>query len=351
MSQPNTIASIASGALFGAALSAAGVASPSVILSQLRIENFHMFEVFLTATGCSALITYLSRRLAPSTCSPRTPSPLGYFPYDGNIIGSLLLGLGMSLTGSCPGTVMVQVGMGLRSGYFVLAGSLVGGVLYSAFGHLLKSSKPAQKGEEKEKPKATLYEALNTSELLTALAFTGAMLTLSTTALRLLPSAPTPPFLNPLVGGLLMASSQAASLILTKNTLGVSGAYSTFGAIVLRLKSMFLGNTPSHPAEGSKWPAMRPIFFTSGVALGSYIFWTYTGGSAPELLTNGPGVSDTKAIIGGLLMAFGSRVAGGCTSGHGISGMSGLSLASFVSVAGMFGGGMAGAAVWKALGL
>lgn len=50
----NLLATTTSGALFGAALSAAGVASPSVILSQLRFENFHMFEVFLTATGCSA---------------------------------------------------------------------------------------------------------------------------------------------------------------------------------------------------------------------------------------------------------------------------------------------------------
>lgn len=245
---------------------------------------------------------------------------------------------------------MVQVGMGLRSGYFVLAGSLVGGVLYSAYGHLLAAPKKAKTEDEKAKQPATLYEKLSTPELTTSLAFTTSMLALSSSALHLLPSAPQPPFLNPLIGGALMAASQAASLILTKNTLGVSGAYSTFGAIVLRVKSLFLGNTPSYPQEGSKWPAMRPIFFTSGVALGSYIFWRVTGGVAPEIATVG-GVSDTKAVVGGLLMAFGSRVAGGCTSGHGISGMSGLSLASFVSVAGMFGGGMLGAAVFKALGI
>ncbi|KFY25348.1 hypothetical protein V491_01791, partial [Pseudogymnoascus sp. VKM F-3775] len=49
-----TISTATSGLLFGAALSAAGVASPSIIISQLRLENFHMLEVFLTATAGSA---------------------------------------------------------------------------------------------------------------------------------------------------------------------------------------------------------------------------------------------------------------------------------------------------------
>lgn len=39
-------------------------------------------------------------------------------------------------------------------------------------------------------------------------------------------------------------------------------------------------------------------------------------------------------------MIFGSRLAGGCTSGHGISGMSQLSISSVISVAAMFAGGI-----------
>jgi hypothetical protein len=50
----SAITTAASGLLFGSALSAAGVASPSVIIQQLRLENFHMLEVFLTATAGSA---------------------------------------------------------------------------------------------------------------------------------------------------------------------------------------------------------------------------------------------------------------------------------------------------------
>ena len=45
-------------------------------------------------------------------------------------------------------------------------------------------------------------------------------------------------------------------------------------------------------------------------------------------------------IIGGVLIGFGSRYAGGCTSGHAISGMSNLQLPSLKAVIGFFIGGL-----------
>jgi uncharacterized membrane protein YedE/YeeE len=44
--------------------------------------------------------------------------------------------------------------------------------------------------------------------------------------------------------------------------------------------------------------------------------------------------------IGGLLVGFGTRYAGGCTSGHAISGLSDLQLPSFIAVIGFFIGGL-----------
>lgn len=43
---------------------------------------------------------------------------------------------------------------------------------------------------------------------------------------------------------------------------------------------------------------------------------------------------------GGLLVGFGARYAGGCTSGHAISGMSALQLGSLIAVVGFFLGGL-----------
>ncbi|MFN3300935.1 MAG: YeeE/YedE family protein, partial [Sediminibacterium sp.] len=45
--------------------------------------------------------------------------------------------------------------------------------------------------------------------------------------------------------------------------------------------------------------------------------------------------------FGGLMVGFGSRYAGGCTSGHAISGLSNLQLPSLIAVVGFFIGGLA----------
>ncbi len=45
-------------------------------------------------------------------------------------------------------------------------------------------------------------------------------------------------------------------------------------------------------------------------------------------------------VLGGFLVGFGTAYAGGCTSGHAISGLADLQLPSLVAVAGFFAGGL-----------
>ena len=45
-------------------------------------------------------------------------------------------------------------------------------------------------------------------------------------------------------------------------------------------------------------------------------------------------------VLGGFLVGFGARYAGGCTSGHAISGLANLQLPSLIAVVGFFAGGM-----------
>lgn len=57
------------------------------------------------------------------------------------------------------------------------------------------------------------------------------------------------------------------------------------------------------------------------------------------------------ALAGGILMGFGARWAGGCTSGHGISGTMQLAVTSWISAIMFFAGGIAGAfLIFKVLG-
>ena len=45
-------------------------------------------------------------------------------------------------------------------------------------------------------------------------------------------------------------------------------------------------------------------------------------------------------LVAGLCIGFGTRYAGGCTSGHAITGLSNLQLPSLVAVIGFFAGGL-----------
>lgn len=58
----------------------------------------------------------------------------------------------------------------------------------------------------------------------------------------------------------------------------------------------------------------------------------------PEALGSPLGIG--VLILGGLLVGFGTRYAGGCTSGHAISGLSNLQVPSLIAVIGFFIGGL-----------
>ncbi|AXS80605.1 YeeE/YedE family protein [Dechloromonas sp. HYN0024] len=58
-----------------------------------------------------------------------------------------------------------------------------------------------------------------------------------------------------------------------------------------------------------------------------------------------------KLLLGGLLIGFGARLGGGCTSGHGICGMASLSLPSLVMVLTFLGTGIVTASLLKWLGV
>lgn len=64
----------------------------------------------------------------------------------------------------------------------------------------------------------------------------------------------------------------------------------------------------------------------------------------PEMLFSPDALTDPKSLIilvtGGILIGFGARYAGGCTSGHAISGLSNLQLPSLIAVIGFFIGGL-----------
>lgn len=60
----------------------------------------------------------------------------------------------------------------------------------------------------------------------------------------------------------------------------------------------------------------------------------------PEIFEINSFSSVLLLVLAGLLVGFGSRYAGGCTSGHAISGLSNLQFPSLIAVIGFFIGGL-----------
>ncbi|KAN0105908.1 hypothetical protein V8E51_008784 [Hyaloscypha variabilis] len=333
----NIISTGLSGSLFGAALLLSGVYSPTVILSQLDLSDFYMLKVFLTASGSSAVLIELARRTNIAPFKPRKASNLNRLHrYDGNVIGGLLLGSGMALTGACPGTVLVQVAFGISSGFSVLAGGILGGMMWSRFGHCAKCTRTTASTTNKETSNVkkehavTIYEFLKISSTMAILIYEIICLSIILTTSYLLPEGHGFQRLDPILGGLLIGGAQAASLILTHASIGVSTAYESLGKYIC----WFIGLSLNKP---STWPSPGPIIFAVGMLVGTWCLSNFLSMSPVMEVTQ---ISVARALVGGAALIVGARTAGGCTSGHGVSGMSTLSKASFVTVGAMFAGGI-----------
>ncbi len=110
-----------------------------------------------------------------------------------------------------------------------------------------------------------------------------------------------------LTGGLLIGLSVALFFILNGRMIGVSGIASNFLI--------------------SKDKKSENLLFLVGLILGPLIYTFILGREINILISN----SLPLLTAGGILVGFGTRLSSGCTSGHGISGISRFSLRSFIA--------------------
>ncbi|OAA47542.1 YeeE/YedE family protein [Metarhizium rileyi] len=312
-----------SGAVFGAAMMAGGFHQPSLVISQLKFENWHMFQTFLAATATSAVIYAIAERRGYAKISSRNSSPLGFFSsYDGNVIGGSLLGAGMALSGSCPGTLYAQLAAGVQTGFYALGGAIIGGILWSGPVSKLVKRRRENKGLKPEP--GLVSEQLGLSRGATLLLLEAASIAVIAVTTMYRPPSPTAKIPGA-VGGLLIGAAQLVSILTRKSMVGISGSYEEMGNYFWWLIS---------GADANAKPASyQNLLFASGVASGAWGLLRLIPG-----LASGPvdEVSPMLAMSGGVLVAVGSRIAGGCTSGHGISGISLLSTSSVITITSAF---------------
>ena len=113
--------------------------------------------------------------------------------------------------------------------------------------------------------------------------------------------------ISALTGGLLIGLSVALFFILNGRMIGVSGIASNFLI--------------------SKENRIVNLFFLVGLILGPSIYTFFLGQEIQITISN----SLFLLIGGGALVGFGTKLSSGCTSGHGISGISRFSLRSIIA--------------------
>jgi uncharacterized membrane protein YedE/YeeE len=111
-----------------------------------------------------------------------------------------------------------------------------------------------------------------------------------------------------IVGGLLIGTSASLLLVLTGRIAGISGIA---GGLLA-------------PRRGELgWRTS----FIAGLLIAPFAF-RLMGGAIPPVILD---VSPAVLILGGLLVGFGTRLGGGCTSGHGVCGIGRASPRSLVA--------------------
>lgn len=257
----------------------------------------------------------------------KSNSTLGLWsPYDANIVGGTLVGVGMALSGACPGTVLVQLAQGIPSANATALGALLGAGIWVQTQDRLKNLSRRQGGAEPPTTrKLTISEALRIPEAVLYPIFGLAIMAV----LRFTSAKAGRSLVSPIAGGLLVGSAQGLSLLLTSSPLGVSTTYEHLSRHIIQALSGKLGK-PSLPS--------KPIIFSLGVIAGSFALLQQK--PRPSFGMVDAAIPAWQAFVGGAVLAFGARLGGGCTSGHGLSGLSAMSFSSLVTVACMFSAGI-----------
>lgn len=134
--------------------------------------------------------------------------------------------------------------------------------------------------------------------------------------------------LHGFVGGLMIGLAAAAMLLGLGRIAGVSG-----------LAARATGLAPS----GTPWSIAAA--FVVGLPTGAALIVMLSG---PVTTRFAPGLA--PLLVGGLLVGIGTRLGGGCTSGHGVCGLSRLSPRSLVATLTFMIAGFATVAVMNRLG-
>jgi uncharacterized membrane protein YedE/YeeE len=316
------------GFLFGAILQYANLNRYNVISGMATLENYAVAKAIATAIGVGAVLIALETGFGFATYH------LKPFLLGGIAIGGIIFGVGMAILGYCPGTLPVSLGEGSVDALLGIIGGLAGGIVYT----ILLPSIQSMLGPDLGTFSLFTLTGHNTILFYVLVLLIGSFFVGIAFYVHRLEKSKD---LRWLYSGFGLAILNVVIFLSvgTNRVLGASTAYPYVADVITGTvdNSYFTKIT-----ESGKWE----VLFLTGAFLSGIIIslfrkefritfihsnWEkYKGNSVSKRLI--------WSFVGGFILIFGARMAGGCTSGHVISGGMQLSVSSLVFALFVFGG-------------
>ena len=322
-----TLTILTLGILFGAILQYARLNKFDTISGMATMENLAVAKAIAIAIGVGAILMNIEIALGFASFHVK-PIMLG-----GLIFGGLIFGIGMAILGYCPGTMAVSLGEGSLDALAGIIGGLAGGLVFT----VIQPSVQAILGPDLGT--ISLNSLIGTNMMfyvLLCIIGTG-FVAVSFWLHRIDKNKDWKWIYSGIALALLNVA--AVSKVLTNRPVGASTTYPY-------VADLLTGLTNNDYFNKIKTPGNWELIFLAGAFLAGLVISLIKKDFKFTLLHNNwikyKGTSAMSriawAFTGGFILILGARMAGGCTSGHILSGGMQLGVSSLIFAIFVFAG-------------
>ena len=153
---------------------------------------------------------------------------------------------------------------------------------------------------------------------------------------------------NPYIAGALTGLQLVLSVLIAGKFLGASTTFARGAAVIEKTVGIDTSKFEYFTTKKGKYgPGSLPnwqLLFVVGIIVGSFISASFSKTfeivkvppTWAERFGDSPAKRGVAAFLGGAIALFGVRLAGGCPSGHGLSGLSQLAVSGFIALSFFF---------------
>ena len=316
------------GIAFGAILQYAKLNRFDTISGMAMLKDFTMAKAILVAIGAGIILISAEVGLGLATYHVKP------FILGGIAIGGVIFGIGMAILGYCPGTLAVSLGEGSIDALFGIIGGLFSGLIYTLLAPTTKGILGPDLGN------ISLFSAIGSYPF----SFSFLIVIIAAAFIRVafwLNKLEKAKDYKWLYAGIALAVLNVI-VFLTSLTDRIIGASTSYPYVADQLT----GITGNDYFAKIQAPGHWEMVFLFGAFISAVVIsilkkefkltvihsnWLkYKGDSKTERLI--------WSFVGGFILIFGARMAGGCTSGHILSGGMQLAASSLVFAVFVFGG-------------